>query len=156
MSSIHFELVSELSTACLFAALQRLISQKGCLSKIISDNDFNYKGAARHLKELAILCQEEKVQRFLLCEVHWVVPSFFHMILDFGGLWEAAVKTAKQLLMHWETIVNAALLSFEEVNTLLLQVEGCLNSRLLIALLSEANDLNALTLVYFLVGGSIH
>ncbi|XP_054718591.1 uncharacterized protein LOC129227990 [Uloborus diversus] len=71
----------------------------------------------------------------------------------FGGLWEAAIKSTKQLLVK---VSGSALLNFEEFYTLLLQIEACLNSRPLTALSSDPSDLSALTPAHFLVGGPIH
>jgi hypothetical protein len=62
--------------------------------------------------------------------------------------WEAGVKSLKY---HWKRIVGKALLTFDKFSTLITQVEACLNSRPLIALSSEPNDLSYLSPGHFLI-----
>ena len=52
----------------------------------------------------------------------------------FSGLWEAVVKSMKT---HLNCIVSSIKLTYEELTTVLAQVECCLNRRPLLALTSE-------------------
>jgi len=70
----------------------------------------------------------------------------------FGGIWEAAVKSLKH---HLRRVLSDATLTYEELSTLLAQVEACLNSRPLQALSNDPRDLTALTPGYFLVGSAL-
>ena len=59
-----------------------------------------------------------------------------------GRIWEAAVKSK---MTHLKWILGDVKLTYEQLSTLLLQIEACLNSRPL-ALLSNDNDgIEALT-----------
>lgn len=69
-----------------------------------------------------------------------------------GGLWEAAIKSIKNHLR--KTLGNAAL-TYEEMTTILVRIEACLNSRPITPLSSDPSDLNALTPGHFLVGGAL-
>ncbi|XP_070072822.1 uncharacterized protein [Drosophila takahashii] len=70
----------------------------------------------------------------------------------FGGLWEAAVKSAKNLFLK---SVGNALLKEDEVQTILVEVEPVLNSRPLVADSNNPNDGEAITPAHFLVGTTL-
>ncbi|KAL4148855.1 hypothetical protein QTP88_003000 [Uroleucon formosanum] len=70
----------------------------------------------------------------------------------FGGLWESAVKSIKHHLIRQ---LGNAVLTFEELYTILSRIEACLNSRPLSPLSPDPSDLNVLTPGHFLVGGSL-
>ena len=67
----------------------------------------------------------------------------------FGGLWEAAVKSAKHLLLKNASTAN---LTYEEFETIVVEVEAMLNSRPLVPIPSHPDDLNALTPGHALIG----
>jgi len=58
-----------------------------------------------------------------------------------GGLCEAGVKSMKY---HLRRVVGANQLTLEEFNTLIVQIEGMLNSRPISAVSRDPNDLHAL------------
>jgi len=66
-----------------------------------------------------------------------------------GGIWEAAVKSAKSLLLR---AMNSQIWTLEEFTTVLCRVEADLNSRPLVPESSDPNDLECLTPGHFLVG----
>lgn len=70
-----------------------------------------------------------------------------------GGLWEAAVKFAKFYLAY---IVGSAHLTFEKMQTIFCEIEAILNSRSLVPLSSDANDLIYLSPGHFLVGSPLN
>lgn len=68
-------------------------------------------------------------------------------IPHFGGLWEAGVKLVKH---HLHRVIGNNILTFEEMTTLLTQIEALLNSRPICS--SSDIDLDPLTPSHFLIG----
>ncbi|GFY24408.1 integrase catalytic domain-containing protein [Trichonephila clavipes] len=68
---------------------------------------------------------------------------------NFGGVWETSVKLTKQHLLK---TLKAAVLNFEEFDTILCQIEACINSRPLYPLSSDPKDRQVLTPGHLLIG----
>ncbi|XP_062538652.1 uncharacterized protein LOC134206926 [Armigeres subalbatus] len=154
--AVHIELVSDLSTDRFIQALRRFVARRGKCAEIFSDNGTNFVGARNRLEELLRLLKDKNhkqgVNNYCLEEGirwHFSPPSGPH----FGGLWEAAVRSTKY---HLQRVVGDVPVSIEDMITLLIQVEGCLNSRPLTALSTDPNDLEPLTPAHFLIGASLH
>jgi len=93
---------------------------------------------------------QSEIKNFLReLEISWsFIPS---NAPHFGGLWEAAVKSAKY---HMTRIVSKAL-TFEEMQTLC-EIEAILNSHPLLPLSADPNDLAYLIPGHFLVGTTLN
>lgn len=151
--AIHLELVSDLTTQAFLAALTRFVSRRGVPSEIHSDNGTNFVGANNELLQLKNFLSQSnsEISKFALAqgiEWHFTPPYSPH----FGGLWEAGVKSVKK---HMKTIMGDLQFTFEQLSTLLCQIEAILNSRPLYPESNDPNDFNALTPGHFLIGGPI-
>ncbi|UYV61696.1 hypothetical protein LAZ67_1005939, partial [Cordylochernes scorpioides] len=148
--AIHLELTTSLSTDSFMASLRRFMARRGKPSDIYSDNATNFKGASNFFRTQFQLLNSQSVQRLVTEELitwHFIPPGGPH----FGGLWEAGIKSVKS---HLVRTFKSTILNYEEMNTLIIQIESCLNSRPLAPLSSDPNDYEALTPAHFLIGSS--
>lgn len=153
--AVHIEVVSSLSTDAFINTLKRFIARRGCPNTIYSDNGTNFQGANNLLKEIRLFFESrknlDKIDAFLLKqEINWqfIPPASPH----WGGLWEAGIKSAKY---HLRRIMGNKIFCFEEMITVVAQIEAILNSRPLCPISSDSSDLSCLTPGHFLIGESL-
>ncbi|XP_055613967.1 uncharacterized protein LOC129760346 [Uranotaenia lowii] len=153
--AVHLELVSDLTTDRFIQALRRFVGRRGKCAEILSDNGTNFVGARNKMKDLIKLLndplhREQVAKECVNTGIQWKFspPSAPH----FGGLWEAAVRSAKTHLLK---VLGEEPVSPEDFNTLLIQVEACLNSRPLTPCSDDPNDLEPLTPAHFITGSSL-
>ncbi|XP_070068052.1 uncharacterized protein [Drosophila takahashii] len=132
------------------AAFKRFWSRRGPILDLYSDNGTTFHGAKRDLAEMQRIAiaqaHSEEISTFLSShEIYWhfISPSAPH----FGGIRETGVRSIK---LHLKRVIGSSALTFEEYSTLLIQIEGLLNSRPLCA--PSDHSLNPLTPSHFLTG----
>lgn len=152
--AIHLELVSELSSIAFLSAFKRFCARRGTPRDMYSDNGTNFVGANRILLQ-QYKCIVENIDNFFLGKIsemgvqwHFNAPVW----PSAGGLWEAAVKSMKY---HLKRVIGDQRLTYEELTTLLCQIEACLNSRPLCTVSENAEEINCLTPGHFLTGTSL-
>lgn len=150
--AIHLEVVTSLTTEAFLAALRRFVARRGRPKTIWSDNGTNFQGAANELHHLYQLLHSSSkmatIRDFLTsegCEWKFIPPHGPH----FGGLWEAAVKSMK---FHLRRTLASHLATYEELYTLLTEIEACLNSRPLCSLSNDPHGYTYLSPGHFLIG----
>ena len=126
--AVHLELVSDLSTEAFLAALRHFVARCGCPCKILSDNGTNFVGANHELQKLYYHLETKESQGKIcnFASARKIIWTFSPGCAPhFGGLWEAAVKSAKSLLRK---LLGTLSLTVEEYATILTDVEATLNS----------------------------
>ncbi|XP_055527801.1 uncharacterized protein LOC129720363 [Wyeomyia smithii] len=153
--AVHIELVGDLSTASFMYALRRFIARRGCPQQIFSDNGTNFAGAKNELHGLYRMLKNRTENNRIANSLatggitwHTIPPR----APNFGGLWEAAVKVAKT---HLRSQLGYTTLYYEDLVTILTQIEGCMNSRPLAPLSEDPNDMEVITPSHFLIGSSL-
>jgi hypothetical protein len=150
--AIHLEVVTSLTTEAFLAALRRFIARRGRPRTIHSDNGTNFRGASNQMHHIYTMLQSSSqiatIQDFLSregCDWKFIPPHGPH----FRGLWEAAVKSLKY---HLRWTLGAQIATYEELYTLLTEIEACLNSRPLCALSNDPHESTYLSPGHFLIG----
>ena len=137
--AVHLEAVSDLTSEAFIACLRRFISRRGKPTLLWSDHGTNFIGAKRILKELYEFLKDNQNNQVIsnFCSTQGINWDFIpEHAPHFGGLWESAVKSFKT---HLYRIVRTTRLTFEELTTVLAQIEACLNSRPL-GVIPHCND----------------
>ncbi|XP_075162999.1 uncharacterized protein LOC142235621 [Haematobia irritans] len=147
--AIHIELVSDLATEAFILSFKRFSARRGLPSKVYWDNATNFVGASRAIQERyqAFVKDKEAI------EFYGASQSRIHIHSSqtpySGGLWKAAVKQAKFLILP--EIGNVSLTQ-EEMETMRAEVEAVINSRPIAPLSPDPNDGEVLTPANLLIG----
>ncbi|UYV72604.1 hypothetical protein LAZ67_10000024, partial [Cordylochernes scorpioides] len=139
---VHLELVTSLSMEAFLQAFRRFIARRGRPLIVYSDNGTNFKGMANALKKIdfsRLKCDptlKNITWKFIPPGAPW-----------WGGWWERLIGRMKQLLFR---ILGQTSLGYEELSTVMCDVESLMNTRPLTYLTEESEDLAPLTPSLFL------
>ena len=151
----HLEIVLDLTAESFIQALKRFIARRLHPNTIWSDNATNFHGSYNiimHQQELTFNDKDQlQINEFCTRQnLDWkFIPA---RSPHFGVLWESSVKSFKS---HFRKIVNNNPLTYEEMLTLINQIEAILNSRPITPMSSNPADPQPLTPAHLMVGGPI-
>ncbi|XP_015123490.1 uncharacterized protein LOC107045672 [Diachasma alloeum] len=150
-SAPHLEAVTDYSADGFINACRRFVSHRGHCGNLFSDCGTNFIGADKELElELFSAGSKEFQHLSAVCLKDGRRWSFNPSgAPHFGGKWDAAVKSVK---FHLSRTVRDTSLTFEELSTLLIQIEAVLNYSPLQALSEDTDDVSCLTPGHFLIG----
>ncbi|XP_017469589.1 PREDICTED: uncharacterized protein LOC108361481 [Rhagoletis zephyria] len=146
--AVHIELAENLTTRAFIDVYDRFTSRRGICATLYSDNGTQLVGANKQLQlDLAEWSNTQAKQHVAAVGTKWrfIAPAAPHH----GGLWEAAVRSAKK---HLYRTTGRQTLRFIELSTLLTRIEACLNSRPLVARHDDPEGGLALTPGEILIG----
>lgn len=145
--AVHIDLLSSLDTDSFLMSLRRFISRRGKPSELLSDQGTNFKGGERELQEsFKSMCptlQTELAKQQI--QFKFNPPSSPH----FGGAWEREIRSIKSALY---AALQGQSMTEEVLITVLIEIEGILNSKPLGYVSTDAADPNPVTPNILLMG----
>lgn len=143
----HCEWIWDLTSKAFVRGFQRFQSVRNPCRELWSDNASTFVGANKELRQMVKSWQngDEDISKM---SVKWnfISPRAPHQ----GGIWEAAVKSMKH---HLHRVVGQQILNVEEWQTLLAQISQVMNSRPLVPMSDDPEDLGYLTPHHLSSGG---
>ena len=128
--ALHLDLVVDMTTEAFIRCFKRFVARRGIPRVIISDNSKTFKAADKVIAE--ILNRPEIEEFFAGVRVKWNFN--LEKAPWWGGFFERLVKSTKRCL---KKIIGTTRLSYEELQTVLVEVDAILNSRPLTYVSSE-------------------
>ncbi|GBN02759.1 hypothetical protein AVEN_65561-1, partial [Araneus ventricosus] len=146
--AIHLEVVSSLSTEHFLLAFRRFIYRRGICRTVNSDNAMTFKSADIELERLYMNISEPEAQNYFGKKgIKW--QYIVERAAWWGGYWERMVQMTKVALRK---ILGKALVTSEELQTILAEIEAIFNSRPLTYVYNEPDEPFPLTPANFLTG----
>ncbi|GBO18374.1 hypothetical protein AVEN_130645-1 [Araneus ventricosus] len=143
--SVHLELVGDMTTDTFLLAFRRFISRRGLCSVVISDNARTFKRAELEIKRIWNILNHPDVKNFYSFNgIKW--QYIVERAAWWGGFYERMVRTVKTALRK---TLGKSCLTVEQLLTVLIEIEGMINSRPITYVGSDTEEPTALTPAHF-------
>ena len=142
--AVHLDLVPDMTATTFLRSFRRFTARRGIPSRVISDNAKTFKSASSTIRE--IIENPETETYFSKLHIEWQFN--LEKAPWQGGIFERMIKSAKRCLRK---SIGKDCLTFDELHTLVVDVEAVLNSRPLTYIGSE-DATEPLTPSHLLVG----
>ncbi|GIY74460.1 endonuclease [Caerostris darwini] len=141
--AIHLEPLTSLSTEYFMQTLRRFIARRGRPSTVYTDNATNFRGTDNALKKI----DWQKISENECYPIKWKFNPPTAAWWWGGGWWGRLIRSVKSLLVR---ILGRSSVNFEELLTILCDVEASINSRPLTYISDDSDELIPLTPSLFL------
>lgn len=145
--AIHIEVLSSINTDSFLMALRRFVSHRGKPAEILCDQGTNFRGGDRELQETFNALHPSLQGKLAEHQIKFRFnpPSSPH----FGGSWEREIRSIKAALA---STLGSQVVKEEILQTVLIEIEGMLNSKPLGYVSSDVADPDPITPNLLLMG----
>lgn len=141
--AMHLELAHSLDTDSFLNAFRRFKARRGNVKLVRSDNGTNFVSGCKEIKRAINDWNSSTIEHWMKqVNIEWKFQT--PLASHHGGVWEREIRTIRKVL---SALMNEQplRLNFEQLHTLLCEVEAILNSRPITEISSDPDDLDALT-----------
>eukprot|EP00731_Ephydatia_muelleri_P028378 Em0020g22a len=148
MRAVHLELAPDLTAESFIRCLKRFSARQGVPQKVVSDNSKTFRSANKVLK--ALMDSPEIERHFLDLRIQWTF--ILEKVPWWRGFYERLIQSMKRCLRK---AIGKTRTDYDELVTVLVEVEATLNSRP-ISYLSSEDIGEPLTPSHLLMGRQLH
>ncbi len=145
--AVYIDLLSQADTNSFLMSLRRFIARRGKPHQLLSYQGTNFKGGVRELKEAFNNIHPQLQTELAKQQINFQYnpPNSPH----FGGFWEREIRSVKSARY---TAIDAKTVTEEVLRTVLIEIEGILNSKPLGYVSSDIADPDPVTPNSLLMG----